>query len=103
MKVVQRVNPKSSHHKEKTFLYFFNFCIHEMMDVPLTYCGHHFMMCISQIIMLYTLNLYSAVCQLYLNKIGRKKFEKNTTQKGLRKKMCIFLFLSDKNKRSYHV
>ena len=28
----------------------------------------------SQIIMLYTLKLYSAVCQLYLNKTGRKKF-----------------------------
>ena len=32
-----------------------------------------FMMYISQIIMLYTLNLYRAVCQLYLNKKGRKK------------------------------
>ena len=31
------------------------------------------MMHISQIIMLYTLNLYSAPCQLYLNKPGRKK------------------------------
>ena len=31
------------------------------------------MMPVSQIIMLYTLNLYSAVCQLYLNKTGRKK------------------------------
>ena len=28
------------------------------------------MMYVSQVIMLYTLNLYSAVCQLYLNKIG---------------------------------
>ena len=27
----------------------------------------------SKIIMLYTLNLYSAVCQLYLNKTERKK------------------------------
>ena len=31
------------------------------------------MMYVSQIIMLYTLNLYSAECQLYLNKTGRKK------------------------------
>ena len=31
------------------------------------------MMYLSQIIMPYTLNLYSAVCQLYLNKTGRKK------------------------------
>ena len=32
------------------------------------------MMCVSQIIMLYTLSLYSAVCQLYINKIARKKY-----------------------------
>ena len=44
-----------------------------MMNVHCTYCGHHFMMYVSQIIMLYTLNLYSAVCQLYLKKTGRKK------------------------------
>ena len=27
---------------------------------------------VTQIIMLYTLNLYSAICQLYLNKTRRK-------------------------------
>ena len=31
------------------------------------------MMYVSQIIMLYTLNLHSAACQLDLNKTGRKK------------------------------
>ena len=30
------------------------------------------MMYVSQIIMLYTLDLYSALCQLYLSKTGRK-------------------------------
>ena len=30
------------------------------------------MMYVSQIIILYPLNLYSVVCQLYLNKTGRK-------------------------------
>ena len=30
-------------------------------------------MYVNQMIILYTLNLYSAVCQLYLNKTGRKK------------------------------
>ena len=35
--------------------------------------GHHFMMYVSHIIMLYTLNLHSAACQLYVNKTGRKK------------------------------
>ena len=34
------------------------------------------MMYVSQIIMLYTLNLYSAVCQLYLNKTGRREKRK---------------------------
>ena len=42
-----------------------------MMDVQQIYYGNHFMMYVSQIIMLYT--LYSSVCQLYLNKTGRKK------------------------------
>ena len=37
-----------------------------------TYCDNHFMMYMSQITMLYTLNLYSAVCKLYLNKTGKK-------------------------------
>ena len=40
------------------------------MDVHQTYCDKHFMMYV--IIMLCTLNLYSVVCQLYLNKTGRK-------------------------------
>ena len=38
----------------------------------LNYCDDHFMVYVSQIIMLYTLNLCIAVCQLYLNKTGRK-------------------------------
>ena len=33
----------------------------------------NFMVYVNQIIMLYTLNLFSVVCQLYLNKTGRKK------------------------------
>ena len=41
-------------------------CLYEMMDVHWTY-DNHFMMYVSQINVLYTLNLYSAVCQLYLN------------------------------------
>ena len=34
------------------------------------YQNNHFMVYVSQIIMLY-LNLYSAVCQFYLNKTGK--------------------------------
>ena len=34
---------------------------------------HYFIMYVSQIIMLDTLNLHSALCQLNLNKTGRKE------------------------------
>ena len=44
-----------------------------MIDVDSTYCDNYFMTYISQIFMLYILKLYNAVCQLYLNKTGRKK------------------------------
>lgn len=43
-----------------------------MLDIHYN-CDNHFM-CISQIIMLYTLNLYSAKCKLHFNKTGRKKY-----------------------------
>ena len=35
----------------------------------------HFMMFVNQITVLYTLNRYSAVCQLYLNKTRRQDKE----------------------------
>lgn len=41
-----------------------------MTDVNQTYCGHHFIINISQAIMLYTLKLY--LCPLYLNKTEKK-------------------------------
>ena len=47
------------------------------------------MMYASQIIMLYTLNLHSAICQLYLNKTGRKKL---IMYKGIRKKYQVGLY-----------
>ena len=34
---------------------------------------NHSPMCVSKIIVPYTLNFYSTICQLYLNIIGRKK------------------------------
>ena len=39
------------------------------------------MMYVRQIIMLYTLNLYSAVCQLYFNKTRRKKIKVECLEK----------------------
>ena len=74
VKVAEIVNLKSSHDKEGIFfsisLILF---LHERVNVRGMHCGNNFMMCVNQIIMLYLLNLYTAVCQLYLNKIGRKK------------------------------
>ena len=77
MKAVKTVNPKSSHHKGNIFSISLILYLHEMTDDHQTYQGDHFMMCVSQTIMLYTLNLYSTVCQLYLNKTGIKIYLKN--------------------------
>ena len=46
------------------------------MDVSWTYCGHHVTIYVNQAIMLYALILYSDVCQLFLNKTGKKPKEK---------------------------
>ena len=45
-----------------------------MMNVDHAYCDNHFMVYVSQIVMLYTLSLYSAVYQFYLNKTERNMF-----------------------------
>ena len=44
------------------------------------------MMYVSQITMLHTLNLYSAVYKLYLNKTGKKKQKKNKGDNSIKKK-----------------
>lgn len=36
-------------------------------------CCNHFTMCVNEVIMLHTLNLYGIVFQLYLNKTERRK------------------------------
>ena len=70
MKIVNRVNPKSFHHN-KIFFLFSLFCIY-MRWWKFTNSGMNFIMYISQIIIC-TSYLYSVGCQLYLNKIRRKK------------------------------
>ena len=47
----------------------------------LTYCGNHFMIYVSQIIMLYTLYLHRTVCQVYLDKTegGELLFSKSNS------------------------
>ena len=66
--------------KSKVFLYkekfFFLLYLYEMMNVHWIYCGNYFLMYVSQMIMLFTLTLYSAICQLYLNKTGKKEKKK---------------------------
>ena len=44
-----------------------------MMSVIQTYYDNHYTIYVNQIIMLYTLNLFSDVCQLFLSKTGKKK------------------------------
>ena len=65
-KIVKSVNLKCFHPKENIFVYFFNFA--SIRD-DRCYCDNHFR---SPIIVLYTLNLYNAVCQLHLNETGRE-------------------------------
>ena len=75
MILVKKVNSKSSHHKGKyLFTSSLIFYQYKMINVYRT-CDKHFMMFVSQI-MLYTLNLYSTICQLYLSNTGRKKKKK---------------------------
>lgn len=58
----------------KTFVSFsFNFISIWDGKCSLNYRNHHFNMHVSQIIVLDTLNIYSIVYHLYLNKTGRKK------------------------------
>lgn len=61
------------------------------MDVHSTYCDNIFMIHVSQIMLLYTLNLYSAVNQLYFNKTGRKKRKKTLTQRPIKKETQSYL------------
>ena len=42
----------------------------------LTHCSNHFTIYIVQTVMLYALNLYNDVCQLFLNKNGGKQVKK---------------------------
>jgi len=67
VKVVPRVNLKSSHHGEKKiFSMSLILEVYDLMGVHQTCCSSHFIIYVSQISMLYTLNLYSAVCQLLI-------------------------------------
>lgn len=47
----------------------------KMMAITYAYCGNNFMIYVSQTSILYFLNVYTAVCLLYLSKMGRRKKE----------------------------
>ena len=70
VKVVKRVNPKSSHHKNN--FYFFNFVSIWDDGCLLNLLCNHFMMNVRQIIMLYTLNLYCCVSNYISIKLDEK-------------------------------
>ena len=61
MKVVNRINPKNSHHKGKIF--FFSSFVSMRRQMFTKTIVTHFMMFVRQIIRLYTLILYRSVCQ----------------------------------------
>ena len=67
-KVVEIVNPKRSQHKKNCFFFsFFLLYLHEKLNLLESFHND-----VNQTIMLCALNLYSDVCQLFLNKTGKK-------------------------------
>ena len=63
--IAKRVNLKSSHHKEEKSLY-----LYKVMDVNLVWQTFRNMYVYQ--VMLYTLNLYNVICQLYCNNTGKQ-------------------------------
>ena len=60
MRVMKTVNPEFSSQEKKFFSISLVLYLYEMMDGYQTYCEDHFVMFVSQIMMLYTLNVFSA-------------------------------------------
>ena len=69
---VKRVSPKSFHHKEKNYFFYFVSTWDNGRSLNLLWSSFHDY--VSQISMLYVLNLFSAVYQLYLEKYIRYIF-----------------------------
>ena len=65
---INRVDPTSSHHKE-----FFFYFIYMKWWMLTKHCDNHFPLYVNQTIMLYTLNIYTDVCQLFLNKTEKTR------------------------------
>lgn len=89
--VVKRVNTESSHHKENFFSFFASFKLYlHVRWLMLLYYSNHFTIYGGQTIMLYTLILYSDVCQLYINKTGGKEIMSKSMR--IRYRWIVVLF-----------
>ena len=63
--------------------------LYEKMIISRTYCGNTIPTHVNQTIMLYTLNLYSDVCQLHLNKTGGKTHKILQIEKNFRNSLAL--------------
>ena len=71
VKIIKRVNPKSSHHRKNILL--MSLILLLRMDAYKIYCYNHFIIDVSQIIMLYTLNLSTAAVNYISIKMEKSK------------------------------
>ena len=63
--IVKRVDPKEFSSQGDHFFLFFLLYLYEMIDGNKAYCGNLSTIYVNQIIMLFTLNFYSDVCQFF--------------------------------------
>ena len=77
------------------------------MGVHWTFCDNHFVVYVSRIIMLYTLNLHSAVSQLCLNKPAGNKIDIFAKKKIIWRKwieiIVVFLSVYVDNALAFHI
>ena len=77
-KIVKKANYKRSYHRKNFSLFFFILFLLYLYQIEVNwiYCGNHFALYVNQTIMLDALNLHSDVCQIFLNKLGKRFFKK---------------------------
>lgn len=86
LKVVKKESPESSHHTHTHTRFFLSLILlpvgNDGCSLKLWSSSHD----ASQIIIFYTFNLHSAICDLYLSKTGKKGRKGEKGRKGGRKK-----------------
>lgn len=66
------------------------------MDFSGLYCGNHFIKYVSQTIILYALNFYCDVCQLFFNKtMGEKDEERDSLNAVISPRGCMAKGMDD--------